>query len=1024
MSTNRRKTAEEGSLHRTARRLGALFEGIIPSTPALIKSYGERVSEISASPQANPKGSVADGFFANHVGIDGTSIWSAATSGAAAIAVHLLACLIARTLSPAEATSLLVEVVEERKTEIQATADESQIRGAADYMASQQTVTRAELASWDASARSWILSADEVKQYEQVQLKLITKNIGLSVNSSGNTYRNVIEAWTTAMISLEKLINGMPQSISKGAVLLGLSAWHIFPDLNIVGEKNAGVLFRDALVAPGGIITIGLQNINENDEYGVRWSLDLSYLKHYGDPVAVSVSSAADGTRVSADELHIIAFGSLLEGWGTVGDDPVVVAKTVLKVWDLVKNGDHSKKRKLDQVTATGLVSPYVQWLLPLVNAAKLVLDAVEGTSQQKMLLLINWGRRRGREFLARKEDRPPPLFGLCNPLTLQLFSNELQSSLPERSISILRDYAARLELSEDECIIRYTNAGQYMGRSRFGYATALPQSPVDSANKSSSKAHKRWLELGNPLATGCSCTISCSAEPGRESLIAGGCPCILYGRTCTIVCRHDYSICSYDCGNLDEALHGAKLEEFYWIAPLNLSDTPSNDSWTWRNPPSRFKTQISRILSRPSAPVREFHIYEDSEFFDAAWENNQSDISFTEEELYENTAEFQYVVGSSSAALFTSRKYGTDGPPSLTVDELLTFLQSPNVRKTELANYVSSYSELRGDTSNFVKSLIGLGMIAQLHTSIGPATISTSIIQSPLHEARWLEGGTTRLVAGHEDHLPPVNSLEGTQFTTYGAKFACLAMLELGAKCNIDPEALDHVIAMSSGNSIYVARPLLQDPSEQDDQRAIKRIIGNVGRPGITMMIPPPQPRIRPLSDSWLLVQHAAYDGKLEDSFHNTSLHLSFTTYELPLATRRDGGVDAEVMLVESLVSVYDRGNKVADLDVLGSLSKPLLQRLDECACSQRASKQLRTRLISIDNWEELLDSPNHCEKAGVVRAHGNWIARLAATCISIQKRYRTVLVSKPPVCSTCVGGLFTAKRGYPDQSPQICIL
>lgn len=669
------------------------------------------------------------------------------------------------------------------------------------------------------------------------------------------------------------------------------------------------------------------------------------------------------------------------------------------------------------------------------------MLDAAEGTSQQTILLLINLGRRRGREFLAHGKDIPPPLFGLCNPLTLQVFSNELHSSSQERAISILRDHAARLELSEDECIIRYSDASRYMGGSRWGYATARPQLPVDSASKSSSKVHKRWLELGEPLAMGqgCSCIDSCLARPGqvhdlidrafkessgRKPLIAGGCPCKLSGRTCTIACRHDYSVCYYDCGNLDEALHGARLEEFYWIAPLNLPATSSNDSWTWRNPPSGFKTQVSRIFSRPSASVREYHHQDDSEFFDAAWESNQSDLCFTHEELYDNIAEFHYVVGSSSAALFTSREYGTDGPPSLKVDELLTFLQSPHVNIAELVDYVLSCAKTHGGESKFARSLIGLGMIAQLHTSIGPATISTSIIQSPLHEARWLEGEATRLTLGYEDHLPPRNPLARTQFTTYNAKFACLAMLELGAKCNIDPEDLDHVIAMSSGNSIWVARPLLQDPSKEDDERAIKRIIGNVGRPGITMMIPPPQPRIRPLSDSWLLVQHAAYDGKLEDCFHNTSLHLSFTTYELPLATGRHGGVDAEVTLVESLVSVYDRGNKVADLDVLGSLSSPFLQRLDECTCSQKASKRLRTRLISIDNWEELLDSPNHREKVCVVRAHSNWIARLAATCISIQKRYRTALFSKPPVCSVCVGGLFAAKGGPTDQSPQICIL
>ncbi|KAG7009352.1 hypothetical protein G7Y79_00003g012200 [Physcia stellaris] len=374
LSTKRRKTAEEGSLHRTARRLGALFEGIVPSTPALIKSYGKRVSEISASPQVNPKGSVADGMFANHVGIVGTSIWSAATSRAAAISVHLLACLIARTLSPAEVTSMLVEVVEERKAEIKAAIDDSQIRGVADYMASHL-------------GRNWPTG----------MLLLVLGFLALTRSNVTNKYNsNSLRRMSASMISLEKLINGMPQSISKGAVLLGLSAWHIFPDLNIVGQKNTTVLFRDALVAPGGIITIGLQNINEDDDSGVRWSLDLSYLKHYGDPVAVSVSSAADGTRLSADELHIIAFGSPLEAWGTIGDDPIVVARTISRIWDLIQNSVLTKKRKRDQALTTGSNDPRTQWLLPLVNAAKLVLDAVDGTSEPTVLLLLNLGRRRG----------------------------------------------------------------------------------------------------------------------------------------------------------------------------------------------------------------------------------------------------------------------------------------------------------------------------------------------------------------------------------------------------------------------------------------------------------------------------------------------------------------------------------------------------------------------------------------------------------------------------------------------------
>src|SRR5205823_4893003 len=107
-------------------------------------AYGQRVSEISASPKVNPKGTSRDGAFAGYVGVDGTSIWSAATSGTSAIAVHLLACMLARTLTAPEATSLLVELVAERKREIEDQCDDSQIRGFADRMAAQQDITRAQ----------------------------------------------------------------------------------------------------------------------------------------------------------------------------------------------------------------------------------------------------------------------------------------------------------------------------------------------------------------------------------------------------------------------------------------------------------------------------------------------------------------------------------------------------------------------------------------------------------------------------------------------------------------------------------------------------------------------------------------------------------------------------------------------------------------------------------------------------------------------------------------------------------------
>src|SRR5271170_7722630 len=81
ISQKRKIDAEEGVLHQTARKLGALFQGMLPSISSLIKAYGKRVSEISEIPRINPRPSDKDGIFANQIGVDATSIWAAVTSG-------------------------------------------------------------------------------------------------------------------------------------------------------------------------------------------------------------------------------------------------------------------------------------------------------------------------------------------------------------------------------------------------------------------------------------------------------------------------------------------------------------------------------------------------------------------------------------------------------------------------------------------------------------------------------------------------------------------------------------------------------------------------------------------------------------------------------------------------------------------------------------------------------------------------------------------------------------------------------
>ncbi|KAM3065054.1 hypothetical protein ACMFMG_006182 [Clarireedia jacksonii] len=237
LTNTRRKDAESGSTHKTARRLGALFEQLVPSTPKLVKSYGLRVSEIVETPGVNPSGTTKDGPFRDFLGADGISIWAAATSGGfnlgvhAPIAMHLLACMLARAWEAKVATSIWVELVQERQKEIE---NQSSMNNIAGIMAAQQEITREQLARWDASARAWLRSADEAKLKEQKQLTLITKNIGLPVTGGETTYQSVIHAWQQAMAIFEKILNGMSLQISDGVVLLALSSWHLCPNLIVV----------------------------------------------------------------------------------------------------------------------------------------------------------------------------------------------------------------------------------------------------------------------------------------------------------------------------------------------------------------------------------------------------------------------------------------------------------------------------------------------------------------------------------------------------------------------------------------------------------------------------------------------------------------------------------------------------------------------------------------------------------------------------------------------------------------------
>jgi hypothetical protein len=330
---------------------------------------------------------------------------------------------------------------------------------------------------------------------------------------------------------------------------------------------------------------------------------------------------------------------------------------------------------------------------------------------------------------------------------------------------------------------------------------------------------------------------------------------------------------------------------------------------------------------------------------------------------------------------------------------------------------------------SEYNQSLQGLCIAAEIYESVPGATLSLEVIDEPLWKAKWIPKRdksqiNDKVLVWAKWRAPKIQRADA---------FSCIAFFESGSY-NIDPEGLTSVMAVSSGDSIYVTAALINDPHEASGSTEIRRIIGNVGNPGIAMLVPPANPRIRKsVRAKYWLVKHDEFDGNLTDEFSKTQMDLSFTGWEQSINIGSSGSCDVATYFLETLVRVVDAGEWVADLDILTALGSDLMHRC-KCSCgfdgtkspkvqsnlssdisgTKNSTEQLNDRnatpatlvpfkLVSMDTWEELLQRP---EDRAVVRAHGNWIARLAATSLSIGCKFHTyVLPDKATkICWSCL--------------------
>ncbi|KAG4274379.1 hypothetical protein FPRO04_09337 [Fusarium proliferatum] len=432
LTTTRKQDAETGNSHVAARRLGALFSGICPHSPNLLKAYGARVSEISKIATQKESQEYSKSIFASYVGVDATSIWAAATSSTTAIHVHLLACMLAELWDASEATSIWAELVEERRKDIARRLEQGEaLHFGLASAAAQQEITRDQLASWDASARAWIQTGKSVMSKNDAQLRLILKNVYFAISPSEAPFVSVIDAWKLAVETTEKLILGIPQEAQNGAAILGLSAWHIYPDIHVYGNKNIKVIMEDQLVRAGGTLSLASCPPQRTESRGVYWSLCLSHLAFYGPPVKRNQSLEKDPRRIPFKHLLHATVGAILSRWRVHTSDLVDGINILIAILDNIRVARSSRH----SITADLFSSVAKQCL-----------------NDEQAWSYMSYGKRRSgfiKDPNLESTGAIKAFFGLTDvSLLLSCIRN------PSGRISLLQRHAKRVDLSGQEVIM------------------------------------------------------------------------------------------------------------------------------------------------------------------------------------------------------------------------------------------------------------------------------------------------------------------------------------------------------------------------------------------------------------------------------------------------------------------------------------------------------------------------------------------------------------------------------------------
>ena len=849
---------------------------------------------------------------------------------------------------------------------------------------------------------------------QQKQLLLIIGNLDRSVNSKPLLYDSVIKAWTTGMAGLEALLQGSPLQLQSGDMLLGLLSWHLYPDLNIILDSIPKMVHqKDGLVPESGILTIGLHGHTgaQTSAKGLQWSLPLAHLRFYGEPVKRTSSVTSQGSRISLLEFNMTALGCILGGW-QVEDR---------KLEDVI--GWISKLAKLLRPLLT-LLAPGVKdsWLQIIGETAEAFLSSKD-LDRKLFSQLLNLGRNRSSVI-----ERPLlPYFGLCEINNAVAIAKDV-----ENKIKLLRGHTAAAGISSEHALIRYVSDDT----NEEEFASARPRKrPVSkrasSEEEKDTSTHTRWVHS-------------------------------------RLVFRGDALYMAYDSEYYDQRPE-------ITLSSATTSDPKTN----FEQQTKRYSALGEEVLSadderlttveRIGKGMRLIRGPFDTSSGSALWEP----IGFGTMKHYEC-----WVGDPNSAAVFIRMdQVPPKHYQRVPFVHLQDMFDRDGVDINALASRLLHIFASLG--SRYTSSLRALSTMNHLYVGLKQASIDVRVVGQPLQEAKWVKVATGaefflprsaqewadpdgEADNGHEAPQPstfsrddpgsfPNDYFEGGMFGTgaagntepepveteldisdsaqeaAGKALQYLMPWKLGTELSfsiilwfensfdIHPDQLCSVMAISSGNSMFIAPALLSDPTTPTHRMRIRHVMGNVGRPGTALLVPPVQPRMMQLGfERWHLINFAAWDGLARDCFQDSSLHLWFTGSTQEVDIGYTGAQDKEIYILESVVSLYGKGEWVADLDILKALQEPALVSRHWNKTKGAPSREPaalgcghehgycydRMPLATIENWSELMEPT---QKSCIFLAAGNWQARLAAMMICVAQDRRVRLLSDP-VCWACV--------------------